>query len=152
MGMSYHRSHRLFFWQLLARQERCRAIIPYQFIRNFLLGLTPPLPSSLLATHAFFNPSYPISNPSPPFNIMSSPPPPDLYQSRQAYWGTRTPLPIATTTATTTATTCHPPPLIGKRSTCSVWCYHLPLRRVFPPQFCSAIEQTCGGCSIHFCH
>jgi hypothetical protein len=190
--MSYDHSHRLFFWRLLARRERCRAIIPYQFIRNFLLGLTPPLPgsllatlaffrsklsnpvpvtpgvlgnpyaaadsnddsipplpSSLLATLAFYDPSYPI-HPQP--STSCHPPPPDLYQSRQAYWGTRTPPPIVTTTATTTTTTCQPPSLIGKRSTCSVWCCHLPLRTVFPPHFCSATEQTCGGCSIHFCH
>ena len=70
--MSYHRSRHIFFWRLLARRERCRAIILYQFIRNFLLGLTPPLPSSLLATLAFFDPSYPI-HPQP--STLCHPPP-----------------------------------------------------------------------------
>ena len=94
--MSYHRSHHLFFWRLLVRQERCRAIIPYQLIRNFLLGLTPPLPGSLLTTFVFF---IRVIQSIPNLQHHVIPPPPDLYQSRQAYWGTRTPPPIATTTA-----------------------------------------------------
>ena len=127
-------------------RERCRAIIPYKFICNFLLRLTPPLPSSLLATLALFrSPSYPIH----PLPLTSCHPPPlPICTSHVRHiGGTHTPPPIATWTATT----CRPPPLIGKRSACSVWCCRLPSRTVFFPHFCSVTEQMHGGVLIVVC-
>ena len=146
--MSYHRSHRLFFggyWRdRNAVGQLFRINLYVIFCSDSLLPC--PVPSSPLLLFSIL-----VIQSIPNLQHYVIPPPPDLYQSCQAYWGTRTPPPIATTTATRTATTCQPPSLIGKRSTCSVWYCHLPLRTVFPPHFCSATEQTYGGCSIHFC-
>ena len=44
-----------------------------------------------------------------------------------------------------------PSPSVGKRSTGSVWCCHLPSRTVFSPHFCSATEQTRRGVLIVVC-
>ena len=77
-------SNKAKIWLVNSRgRECCRAIIPYQFICNFLLRLTPVLPSSPPRQSCFFNPSYPIH----PQHLTCHPPPPNFYQSRQAYWG-----------------------------------------------------------------